>query len=315
VNKLLKLTIILLFISLLAIISTPVISQSTDNITIGPDGSVTGTTAIAQSGNTYTITTNLTGNIQVQKSNIVIDGAGYAINNAGIDLTNGVGHSFSNQPIYNVTIRNLIIIGGDVSTNGGGNHTFYNNYITRLNLVGSEYNNITRCTVGSIDMSYGGSFTNITENNIINGVTAFLASNVTVDRNYWRFYLRDYPNATEIGNTGIGNQPYVIKTSTPVIGPDYHPLMKPISIPLTGSITEFPTPTPAPIDNPESIGTPIPARTHSPTPTPTATSSPIETPSPTPYTPEPPHLLLLAVLAVIIPLSASAVLIARRRKT
>ncbi len=242
-KKLLKLTFILLFISLLTIMSTPVKSQPNNNIIISSDGSVTGTTAIAQSGNTYTLTANITENIQVQKSNIVIDGAGYAINNAGIDLTNGVGHSFSNQPIYNITIRNLIIIGGEVSTNGGGNHTFYNNYITRLNLVGSGYNNITHCTVGSIDMSYGGSFTTITENNILNGVTSFLASNVTVDRNYWRFYLTEYPNATEIGNTGIGNQPYVIKTSTPVIGPDYHPLMKPISIPFTGSNIEFPTPT------------------------------------------------------------------------
>ena len=295
----LRLTFILIFISSLAIMSTPVESQSTSNIIIDSDGSVTGTTAIAQSDNTYTLTANITENIQLQKSNIVIDGAGYAINNAEIDLTNGVGHSFSNQPIYNITIRNLIIIGGEVSTNGGGNHTFYNNYITRLNLVNSEYNNITHCTVGSIDMSYGGSFTTITENNIINGVTAFLASNVTVDRNYWRFYLRDYPNATEIGNTGIGNQPYVIKTSTPVIGPDYHPLMKPISIPLTGTNIEFPTPTPTPDETDEPIGTPIPPRT----------------PNPTPYTPESQLLPLVAVLALIIALSAIAVLIARRRKT
>jgi len=293
----LRLTFILIFISSLAIMSTSVESQSTGNIIIGSDGSVTGTTAIAQSGNTYTLTANITENIQVQKSNIVIDGAGYAINNAGIDLTNGVGQSFSNQPIYNITIRNLIIMGGEVSTNGGGNHTFYNNYITRLNLVGSGYNNITHCTVGSIDMSYGGSFTTITENNIINGVTAFLASNVTVDRNYWRFYLRDYPNATEIGNTGIGNQPFVF-LSTPTYQ-DNHPLMKPVSIPLTGTNIEFPTPTPAPTDNPGSIGTPIPVRT----------------PNPTPYTPESPILPFVAVLAVIIALSAFAVLIARKRKT
>jgi hypothetical protein len=269
-DKRLKLTFVLIFISSLALMSTPVKSQSTGNIIISSDGSVTGTTAIAQSGNTYTLTANITEWISVQKSNIVIDGAGYAINNAGIDLANGVGHSFSNQPIYNVTIRNLIIIGGDVSTNGGGNHTFYNNYITRLNLVGSGYNNITHCTVGSIDMSYGGSFTTITENNILNGVTAFLASNVTVDRNYWRFYLTEYPNATEVGNTGIGNQPYVIKTSTPVIGPDYHPLMKPVSIPLMSS----------------------------------STASDV---------PEFPYLSVVAVL-VIIAVSASAVLIARRRK-
>jgi hypothetical protein len=195
-NNRLKLTIILIFISSLAIMSTPIKSQSTSNITISPDGSVIGTTAIVQSGNTYTLTANITENILVQKSNIVIDGAGYAINGAGIDLTYGVGPSPSNL-LYNVTVRNLIIINGSVTTNGGGNHTFYNDYIVggreggRLNILGSSYNSITYCTLGSIDMSYGGSFTTITENNILNGITAFLSSNLTVDRNYWRYILHD----------------------------------------------------------------------------------------------------------------------------
>jgi hypothetical protein len=312
-NKRLKLTFILCFVSLYVTLSTPVKSQSIDNIIISSDGSVTGTIAIAQSGNTYTLTSNITGKITVQKSNIVIDGAGYAINGAGIDFPTS---TVREQLIYNVTIRNLIISTGRVFANGGGYHTFYNDYIYGLDLWGTEYNNITHCTVANINLNYGGSYSTITENNIINGLDTFLASNVTVDRNYWRFYLIKYPNATEIGNTGIGNQPYVIELSTPAIGPDYHPLMKPISIPLTGSITEFPTPTPAPTDNPESIGTPSPARTHSPTPTPQATSSPInpiETPSPTPNTSESLLLPLVAVLAVIITLSASTALIARRR--
>jgi len=323
VNKRLKFALILILISSLTMMNAPVKSQPTGNIIISSDGSITGTTAIAQSGNTYTLTANITGNIRVLKSNIVIDGAGYAINGGGnivIDAINGAGIDFptssvQDQRIYNVTIHNLIISTGSVVTNSGGNHTFYNNYIYGINLWGTMYDNITHCTVASINLLYGGSFSTITENNIINGLTSFLASKVTVDRNYWRFYLTKYPNATEIGNTGIGNQPYVLEASTPVIGPDYHPLMKPISIPLTGSNIEFPTPTPAPTDTPGSIGTPIPARTPSPTPTPKVTSSPIETPSPTPYTPESQLLPLVAILAVIIPLSASAVLIARKRKT
>jgi len=307
-NKRLQLTLILLFISSLALMSIPVKSQPTGNIIISPDGSVTETPAIVQSGNTYTLTANITEWISVQKSNIVIDGAGYAINNAGIDLTNGTGHSFSNKPIYNVTICNLIIINGDVVTNCGGNHTFYNNYIDWLNLMGSMYNNITHCTLRSISMTYGGSFTTITKNNIKDGLTSFLASNVTVDRNYWGYYLTRYPNATEIGNTGIGNHPYVIEASTPVIGPDYHPLMKPISIPLTGSLIEFPKPTPSPTDNPSSIATPFPARTTNLTPTAAATPNPTETPpettpEPIANTPEFPLQPLVAGFAVIIALS------------
>jgi hypothetical protein len=292
---------ILIFVSSLALMSTPVKSQPTGNIIIGTDGSVTGTTAIVQSGNTYTLTANITGKITVQKSNIVIDGAGYAINGEGIDFPTS---SVRDKLIYNVTIRNLIISTGRVFANGGGYHTVYNNYIYGIELWGTEYDNITHCTVASINLNYGGSYSTITENNIINGLDTFLASNVTVDRNYWRFYLTRYPNATEIGNTGIGNQPYVIDGSTPIINPDYHPLMKPVSIPLTGSSIEFPRPTPAPTDNPEPIGTPTPARTHSLSPT------PADTPSPTPSIPE---FTLVAVLAIIIA-SASAVLIARKRK-
>ncbi|NLF89671.1 hypothetical protein GX563_12760 [Candidatus Bathyarchaeota archaeon] len=310
VSKRIKLTFILILLSALTIIAIPAKSQTTGNIIIGSDGSVTGTTAITQNSSTYTLTENTTGKITVEKSNIVIDGAGYAINGAGIDFPTS---SAREELIYNVTIRNLIISTGRIFANGGGYHTFYNNYIYGLELWGTEYNNITHCTIASINLNYGGSHSTITENNIINGLTAFLASNVTVDRNYWRFYLTRYPNATEIGNTGIGNQPYVLESSTPVISPDYHPLMKPISIPLTGSITEFPTSTPAPTDNPSSIGTPTPARTPSPTSAASATSSPIETPSSTPYTIESPFPPLVAVLAVIIALTA-AVLIARKRK-
>jgi DNA-binding protein len=89
--------------------STPVESQTTGNIIISSDGSVTGTTTIAQSGNTYTLTANITGKITVQKSNIVIDGAGYAINGAGIDFPTS---TVREELIYNVTIRNLIISTG-----------------------------------------------------------------------------------------------------------------------------------------------------------------------------------------------------------
>ena len=277
-NKRLKLTFILIFISSLAIMSIPVKSQSTANIIISPDGSITGTTAIVQDGDVYTLTANITNDVFVQRSNIIVDGAGFAIigkemDKPLIDLTYGVGNPSTPQ-IYNVTIRNLMVVNGSIQTNGGGNNTFYNNYIDVISLRGSTYNNITHCIIRNIEMSYGASFNTITENNIMNGVSAFLVSNVTVDKNYWRFYLTEYPNATEVGNTGIGNQPYVywiVETSTPLIYQDNHPLMKPVSIPLMSS----------------------------------STASDV---------PEFPYLSVVAVL-VIIAVSASAVLIARRRKT
>lgn len=242
-NKCLGLVLILTFFMYLGMVSIPVKAQSVSNIIISPDGSLIGTTAIVQSGNIYTFTANITGNIQVQRSNIVIDGAGFAINGTSIihetsiDLTNGVGQNPSNPTIQNVTIKNLII-NGTVRTNGGGYNTFYNDYIMGgIHLSGSVYNNITICTVNYISMDYGADFNIITKNNL-NGAIAFLISNETVDKNYWSDYLTKYPNATEIDSTGTGNQSYVysiVETRIPLIYQDNHPLMKPVTIPLMGS--------------------------------------------------------------------------------
>ncbi len=62
-----------------------------------------------------------------------------------------------------------------------------------------------------------------------------------VDRNYWSDYLTKYPNATEIGSTGIGDTPYVFNATYTVAAghQDDHPLMEPIEVLL-------PKPTPHP---------------------------------------------------------------------
>jgi len=46
--------------------------------------------------------------------------------------------------------------------------------------------------------------------------------------NYWSDYAAKYPNATEIGNTGIGDNPYLIRVNPTVI--DRYPLMVPVTI-------------------------------------------------------------------------------------
>ena len=53
---------------------------------INPDGSVTGTNNIQRNGNVYTLTGNISGGISVQKSYLVIDGAGYTIDGNGQDI-------------------------------------------------------------------------------------------------------------------------------------------------------------------------------------------------------------------------------------
>ena len=45
--------------------------------------------------------------------------------------------------------------------------------------------------------------------------------------NYWSDYQTKYPNATEIGNSGIGNTPYIVDANNI----DHYPLMKPVVIP------------------------------------------------------------------------------------
>jgi hypothetical protein len=233
----------LIFLMSSVLVGIPLIkAESIANITINADGSITGTDSIQQVGDTYTLTANISGNIQVQKSNIVIDGAGHSLNQGGIDLANGIGQDPTRPTIRNVVIENLYIEGGGIGTNGGGNYTFYNDNIPSIQFLGDcVNNNITLCTVGAIAFDYGGNAT-LTENNLTGNFLAWLSFGGYADRNYWSDYLAKYTNATEIGNSGIGNQPYVYATvqnyTQTIYCQDNHPLMKPVAIPLTGSSSQ-----------------------------------------------------------------------------
>ena len=254
-------------------------AQSSESVYINPDGSVTGTNNIQRNGNVYTLMSNISGSIQVQRSNIVLDGAGYSLNQGGIDLTNGIGQDPTRPTIINVTIENLYVKSGSVGTNGGGNDTFYNDYIPSIQFLGDCINNnITFCTVAAISFDYGGNAT-LTENNL-GSVLVWLSFGGVADRNYWSDYLAKYPNASEIDSTGIGNQPYVysiVETRTPLIYQDNHPLMKPVAIPLM-------------VSNPLSL----------PTSTPTITPhSTINTGAEPPQTEPFPNTIIVAVAFVI----------------
>lgn len=83
--------------------------------------------------------------------------------------------------------------------------------------------------------------------------------------NYWSDYLTKYPNATEIGSSGIGNMPYVMDANNT----DQYPFMLSVITP-TSSPTPKPTATPTPTPSPTSP-TGSPTSTPSPTSAPTAT--------------------------------------------
>lgn len=247
----LYIVLILIILTILSVANVPFAkSQSTvDLININADGTIDPSTVpIQRNGNFYTLTGNISGGIAVHKSNILIDGAGYTLQGnggTGIDLQNNVSQVPSLREIWNVTIKNLRIINFNfsVKTNGGGNNTFYNDYIANtisgirggIFLWGCGGNNITRCTIcgePAIFMDFVSSGNTVTENNLSGGVWVQLSGNETVDRNYWSDYLTKYPNATEVDSSGIGNTPYVFDSFGLVSGilQDNHPLMTPVSI-------------------------------------------------------------------------------------
>jgi hypothetical protein len=256
-------SVLLFSLTFLVVSSAPLCNaQSAGNVIINADGSATGTNNIQQTSSTYTLTSNISGSIQVEKSNIVINGSGYTLNgngNFGILLNNAIYNPTIS--VSNVTIENLYItnVGDGVLSNGGSNCTFYDDYVTGghggacILLSDCEYDNITFCSINGsmftegISMNSGSRYNTITENNIIGSVTVSSSVAANVDKNYWSSYLANYPNATEIDNSGIWNTPYVysfVGNSTYLV--DNHPLVKPVAIPLTSSqstapiVPEFP---------------------------------------------------------------------------
>ena len=219
-------------------------AQFLGSVYINPDGSVTGTSKIQRNENIYTLTGNISGGIQVQKSNIIIDGTGYAVegngDGRGIDLSNGRGQDPSRPEINNVTVKNLKILNFyyGVDNANTNNNTFIGNYIENCQssfwIIGSLNNVITYNTMNnaSISINYAGS-NNITKNNFINcWLMVWLSTQPIVDGNYWSDYTTRYPDAKEIGNTGVWDTPYSYWENTV----DNHPLTKPIA----GSVNDTP---------------------------------------------------------------------------
>lgn len=79
------------------------ISVPAHNIEIKVDGSVTGTDKIQRNDTLYTFTENINGNIVVFRDNIVVDGAGHALQG------NGTSVGFFLQGRKNVTVMNVRI--------------------------------------------------------------------------------------------------------------------------------------------------------------------------------------------------------------
>ncbi len=223
--------------------------SGSSGVTILPDGRVEGASVIQREGDVYTFTGNLSCSVYVQRSDVVIDGAGYAINGGTIDLTNNHGVDPSRDQITNVTVKNLKIVNSGTAIHfiPSANDTFIGNYITNCYIGFNIWcthnhtlinNTIENCVTG-ITISFGGSGNVIKENNIVNS-TVFVMEQCpdnTVDRNYWSDYTTRYPNATEIGDTGIWDTPYEGREAFT----DYQPRVEPVAVALDFPDEPFPT--------------------------------------------------------------------------
>jgi len=244
--------VFLCLLSLCVVSVQPVESQSFEPIYIKPDGSVVGTDRIQRNGSLYTLTGNISGGIRVEKSYIVIDGAGHTIRGNGtgwgIDLSAMYNYG---QTIFvsNVTVVNLRILNfyDGMYVKSTANNTFIGNYIGGceggFRIWSSNNNVLTHNTVEdcgiSIYYSSGGNV--ITENNIINNtVVPWLSPEPVVDRNYWSSY-----NGTDQDGDGVGDTPYLYIDTDYARFWDNHPLMKPVNISDwaedTTEIEPFPT--------------------------------------------------------------------------
>jgi len=118
-KKALALTLILIVLCSPAVLSCH-IPTANASFHISPDGDVSGTDKIHRNGNIYTFTDDIYMDIRVEKSNIIIDGAGFKLVKGA--PAGNLGIVFSSD-VHDVTIKNLVItgFGRGILLTGSGN--------------------------------------------------------------------------------------------------------------------------------------------------------------------------------------------------
>lgn len=207
---------------------------------------------INRTGNVYTLTADVEGySVRIDRSNIVFDGAGHTIHapggfsNAGLRLLHVTDVTVKNLEVTGNSYTSIFLVGSncqitnvktqkDLRVNSDGFNTITESSLNGL-VLWQGTNLISKCNISRIflnDRSGSNTFTqntfscdNSTDDRLIGVYSANSWDNGSLG-NYWSDYLTKYPNASEIGNTGLGDKPYVIDKDNV----DNYPLMFPFDI-------------------------------------------------------------------------------------
>ena len=287
-------------------------AQTFTNIVIKSDGSIEPETDLLERrSNIYTLKSDIFGTIMVQKDSITIDGAGYTLygrsnfDERGLYL---VGPDRSHPSCRNVLVKNLRIYNfyTGVFSVGGSNNSIIGNFlenagiefIGNANYLGNiiKHNTFRNATIYL--NYYNSGLGIITENNFSNlEMMIWLSVAPNVIKNYWSDYKIKYPDAKELGSSGIWDTPYFI-SKVESVGSliDQEPLVYPV--------TDFEIPH---FSNPNG--------TLSPTSSPTLEPSISPTPDTVPYQPEPfPTVPIAAFIASVIVVAVGLVICFKKRK-
>ncbi len=221
-------------------------------ITIKSDGTVEPETEyINHTGNFYILTKDIVSrySLIIQYNDIVLNGAGHVINGTYQNV-NGpyyVNVGLILQNVSNVTVKDVAVSGfsrwcqmeindcyncsflrvNSVIILSHGESNVFSECPMYLQILQSNHNMVCK---SDISLSVGNSTTYVFGNNL-NVIRESENMHSVWDNgsvgNYWSDYLTKYPNASEIGDTGIGDTPYVIDANNI----DHYPLMFPIGAP------------------------------------------------------------------------------------
>jgi parallel beta-helix repeat protein len=179
-----------------------VVNADGGTITINADGSISPSTAPIYTADniTYTLTGNITvsnvDGLDIERDNIVLDGAGYTMS----ESVGGNGTTLTNRS--NVTVRNTKIenFTDGICLVGSSNNTLSGNYVT---------NNLNSIVLLSSSDSNTLSGNNVTANSYIGIWLSFSSDNIlsgnNVTANEFGIYLSSSSNNTLLGNHAAVN--------------------------------------------------------------------------------------------------------------